>query len=60
GELVDHNGRVAKSNVTGKAAKVLQYLMNVKPNFFRCEPIIIIVPPDLDDLIYGADGARVS
>ena len=35
-------------------------ISNVKPDIFRFQPIIIIVPPYLDDLIYGPDGARAS
>lgn len=48
GELVEHSGKVIQSQVTGAAAKALQYLKNVKPNFFRGGPIFVIPEgPDL-------------
>jgi RHS repeat-associated protein len=46
GQLVEHTGKVI-SEVTGKAARALKYLKNVKPTFFLNIPLIITVDPHI-------------
>lgn len=57
GRLVEHSGKIIKESPTGKAAKVLKYLKNVKPKFFDSPVIMIMVIPkdfDFHELIYNA------
>ncbi len=58
GEIVEHNGKVT-GPATGAAAKVLQYLKNVRPNFFIEGPGIFVIPPDWQDMFYPG-GKRPS
>lgn len=53
GQLVEHSGKII-GDPKGNALKTLNYLRNVKPDFFRVSPIIIIDPCVLaPDLFHG-------
>ena len=43
GELVEHTGKVIK-DITCEAAKALEWLKKVKPDFFRAAPFLLILP----------------
>ncbi len=43
GELVEHTGRVIK-DIPCDAAKALEWLKNVKPDFFRAVPFLLLLP----------------
>ncbi len=43
GELVEHTGRVIK-DIPCEAAKALEWLKKVKPDFFRAGPVFLLLP----------------
>lgn len=48
GELVEHSGRVIK-DVPCEAAKALEWLRKVKPDFFRTGPLLLLLPGQMLD-----------